>query len=376
MLTIGASIFLFLAFMLFMRANADMSPVHTAAKHILVTGGAGFIGSHAAIMLMEIGYSVTVVDNLSRGHRKAIDAVAMHALWEGQFQFFEIELDDRNAVMSLFKKNKFDVVMHFAAIAFVGESVADPLRYFHNITSNTLNILEAMEAHNVYNLVYSSTCATYGEPEKMPITEKTPQAPINPYGTAKLLSEKMISSFIQERKHLPYSAAILRYFNVIGADPKGRVGESPRNELRKYSRISTACLDVALGFRDKLSILGDDYPTLDGTAVRDYIHVMDLVRAHIMVMDKMEPHDLLIYNVGTGKGVSVKEFIDACRAATGAEIPVEIKNRRPGDYAAVYSDVEKIKQELGWEAKYVSVEDSLRTAWKWRQTHINGYDTN
>lgn len=262
--------------------------------------------------------------------------------------------------------------MHFAAVAYVGESTLEPLRYYHNITSNTLVILEAMEKHGVKTLIYSSTCATYGEPDKMPITENTPQSPINPYGKAKKMAEDMILDF---SKTTDMAVMILRYFNVIGSDPEGRLGEAPRPELREHGRISGACFDAARGIITGLKVKGTDYATRDGTCIRDYIDVTDLVDAHVKALDKARPKNVGIYNVGTGEGRSVKEFVEACKKATGVDIKVDYLERRPGDYAEVYSDPSKINEELNWTAKYTNLEQSLRIAWRWQKSHRNGYET-
>ncbi|XP_057465623.1 probable UDP-arabinose 4-epimerase 1 isoform X3 [Actinidia eriantha] len=262
--------------------------------------------------------------------------------------------------------------MHFAAVAYVGESTLDPLRYYNNITSNTLVVVEAMAAHGVKTLIYSSTCATYGEPEKMPITEKTPQAPINPYGKAKKMAEDIILDF---SKTSDMAVMILRYFNVIGSDPEGRLGEAPRPELREHGRISGACFDAALGIVPGLKIRGADYNTADGTCVRDYIDVNDLVDAHVKALAHAKAGEVGIYNVGTGKGRSVKEFVEACKKATGVDIKVEYLSRRPGDYAQVYSDPSKINRELNWTAQYTDLQQSLQIAWTWQKSHRNGYGT-
>ncbi|KAK4781858.1 hypothetical protein SAY86_015960 [Trapa natans] len=288
----------------------------------------------------------------------------------GRLQFIYADLGDAKAVNKIFSENAFDAVMHFAAVAYVGESTLEPLRYYHNITSNTLVILEAMAAHGVKTLIYSSTCATYGEPEKMPITEDTPQLPINPYGKAKKMSEDIIRDF---SKNSDMAVMILRYFNVIGSDPAGKLGEAPRPELREHGRISGACFDAARGIISGLKVKGTDYKTADGTCVRDYIDVTDLVDAHVKALEKAQPKKVGIYNVGTGKGRSVKEFVDACQKATGVKIKVEYLDRRPGDYAEVYSDPTKIKLELNWTAKYTNLEESLRMAWRWQKAHRNGY---
>lgn len=342
-----------------------------AIPHVLVTGGAGYIGSHATLRLLNDGYRVTIVDNLSRGNYGAV-RVLQKIAQKDRLQFINADLGDPAAVDRLFRVNAIDVVMHFAAVAYVGESMADPLKYYHNITSNTLTILEAMTRNNIDRLIYSSTCATYGEPEKMPITEDTPQNPINPYGKAKKMAEDVIKDYARTNSKL--AVTILRYFNVIGSDPLGRLGEMPRPQLRRHGRITGACFDAALGHIDGLKILGTNYKTRDGTCIRDFIHVTDLVDAHVVAMDKQVAGQVKIYNVGTGKGSSVKEFVSACLKVTGKKITVvEVPERRPGDYAEVYSDPTKINRELEWKAKYVNLEESLKMAWKWRMLNPNGY---
>ncbi|KAK1260581.1 putative UDP-arabinose 4-epimerase 1 [Acorus gramineus] len=338
--------------------------------HVLVTGGAGYIGSHATLRLLKDKYRVTIVDNLSRGNLGAVKVLQEQFPEPGRLQFIYADLGDAKAVNQIFAENAFDAVMHFAAVAYVGESTLDPLRYYHNITSNTLVVLEAMAAHGVKTLIYSSTCATYGQPEKMPITEETTQAPINPYGKAKKMAEDIILDF---SKNNNMAVMILRYFNVIGSDPEGRLGEAPRPELREHGRISGACFDAALGIIPGLKVKGTDYSTEDGTCIRDYIDVTDLVDAHVKALNNARPKKVGIYNVGTGKGRSVREFVEACKKATGVEIKVEYLSRRPGDYAEVYSNPSKINRELNWSAQYTDLEQSLRVAWRWQKAHQNGY---
>jgi len=339
--------------------------------HVLVTGGAGYIGSHATLRLLKDKYRVTIVDNLSRGNLGAVRVLQELFPEPGRLQFIYADLGDAKAVNKIFSENAFDAVMHFAAVAYVGESTLFPLKYYHNITSNTLVVLEAMAAHGVKKLIYSSTCATYGEPEKMPITEVTPQAPINPYGKAKKMAEDIILDF---SKNSDMAVMILRYFNVIGSDPEGRLGEAPKPELREHGRISGACFDAASGIMPGLKVKGTDYDTPDGTCVRDYIDVTDLVDAHVKALEKAEPKKVGIYNVGTGKGRSVKEFVEACKQATGKPIKVDYLPRRPGDYAKVYSDPSKIVRELNWTARYTDLKESLQTAWRWQQSHRGGYE--
>ncbi|PRQ52292.1 putative UDP-arabinose 4-epimerase [Rosa chinensis] len=338
--------------------------------HVLVTGGAGYIGSHAALRLLKDSYRVTIVDNLSRGNIGAVRILQQLFPEPGRLQFVKADLGDAKAVNKIFSENAFDAVMHFAAVAYVGESTLEPLRYYHNITSNTLLVLEAMAAHNVKTLIYSSTCATYGEPKTMPITEETKQVPINPYGKAKKMAEDIILDF---SKNSNMAVMILRYFNVIGSDPEGRLGEAPRPELREQGRISGACFDAARGIISGLKVRGIDYATPDGTCVRDYIDVTDLVDAHVKALANAQPSKVGIYNVGTGKGSSVKEFVEACKKATGADIKVEYLGRRPGDYAKVYSDPSKIREELNWTAQHTNLQQSLQTAWRWQKKHFNGY---
>ncbi|KAK9265924.1 hypothetical protein L1049_010700 [Liquidambar formosana] len=338
--------------------------------HVLVSGGAGYIGSHAALRLLKDSHRVTIVDNLSRGNLGAIKVLQELFPEPGRLQFIYADLGDAKAVNKIFSENAFDAVIHFAAVAYVGESTLDPLRYYHNITSNTLVVLEAMAAHGVKTLIYSSTCATYGEPEKMPITEETPQVPINPYGKAKKMAEDIILDF---SKNSDMAVMILRYFNVIGSDPEGRLGEAPRPELREHGRISGACFDAARGIIPGLKVKGTDYKTPDGTCIRDYIDVTDLVDAHVKALEKAKPGKVGIYNVGTGKGRSVKEFVEACKKATGVDIKVEYLSRRPGDYAEVFSDPTKIRLELNWTAQHTDLQESLQTAWRWQKSHRNGY---
>ncbi|KAG8365687.1 hypothetical protein BUALT_Bualt18G0132500 [Buddleja alternifolia] len=340
--------------------------------HVLVTGGAGYIGSHAALRLLKDSYRVTIMDNLSRGNLGAIKVLQQLFPQSGRLQFIYADLGDKKSVNKIFSENAFDAVMHFAAVAYVGESTLDPLKYYHNITSNTLVVLEAMAAHGVKTLIYSSTCATYGEPEKMPITEETPQHPINPYGKAKKMAEDIILDF---HKNSDMAVMILRYFNVIGSDADGMLGESPRPELREHGRISGACFDAARGIIPGLKVRGTDYKTTDGTCIRDYIDVTDLVDAHVKALEKAKPSHIGVYNVGTGRGRSVKEFVEACKTATGVPIKVDFLPRRPGDYAEVYSDPTKIRSELNWTAKHTNLNESLLIAWTWQKAHLDGYGT-
>ncbi|KAK4437441.1 UDP-arabinose 4-epimerase 1 [Sesamum alatum] len=372
---LAAGIVALLIFMLKRSSNNStsikFSQHEPGVTHVLVTGGAGYIGSHAVLRLLKDSYRVTIVDNLSRGNMGAVKVLQGLYPEPGRLQFIYADLGDAAAVNKIFSDNAFDAVMHFAAVAYVGESTAEPLRYYHNITSNTLLLVKAMAAHGVKTLIYSSTCATYGEPDKMPITEETPQVPINPYGKAKKMAEDIIKDF---SKTSDMAVMILRYFNVIGSDPEGRLGEAPRPELREQGRISGACFDAARGIIPGLKIRGTDYSTRDGTCIRDYIDVTDLIDAHVKALAHAKPGKVGIYNVGTGKGSSVKEFVEACKKATGVNVKVDYLDRRPGDYAEVYSDPSKIWNELKWKAKYTNVEESLSVAWRWQKAHRSGYD--
>ena len=337
--------------------------------HVLVTGGAGFIGSHCVNALLKLGYAVTTVDNLSRGNAGAIRALRKVAP-KGSFRAVYGDLGIVEDVDAAFGNTNMpvDVVFHFAAIAYVGESMADPLRYYSNITTNTVNLLRVMSAREVANLIYSSTCATYGNVEKLPITESTPTKPINPYGKSKLYAENAIEDYALANPK--FKAAILRYFNVFGSDPEGTFGELPRMDLRAHGRISSACFDAALKNIDELTVMGTRHPTRDGTTIRDFVHVVDLVEAHIAVAEKNKfDNPPSLYNVGTGSCVSMREFVETCKTVTRADIKIHYRAEpRPGDYAEVYANVDKIKHELGWEAKYTDLHESLTHAWKFRKS--------
>lgn len=336
--------------------------------HALVTGGAGFIGSHCVLALLQHGYAVTTIDNLSRGNVGAIQALKSNAR-KGSFRVVYGDLGRIQDVEAAFRGTNMpvDVVFHFAAVAYVGESMADPLKYYSNITSNTVNLLRVMHSLGVKKLIYSSTCAVYGNVDSLPITESTPTKPINPYGRSKLYAENAIKDYASSNPY--FKAAILRYFNVFGSDPEGLIGEFPRAELREHGRISGACFDVALKNIHRLTVMGAKFPTRDGTTVRDFVHVVDLVDAHIAVMEanRLENPPVL-YNVGTGNGISMREFVETCKKVTGVDIEVFYRPEpRPGDYAEVYANVDKIRRELGWVAKYTDLRESLMHAWVFRK---------
>lgn len=352
----------------------DFSFRGTNKTHALVTGGAGYIGSHCVAELLSQGYVVTILDNLSRGSEVTIKSLKSFAPPStlrvvigdlGRPQDLQLAFQNSNLAV--------DIVFHFAAVAHVEESVNFPLQYYLNNTANTLNLLSVMEKHGVQKLVYSSTCAVYGNPTSLPITEETPLAPVNPYGKSKMFAEGIINDYA--KTHPTFDAAILRYFNVIGSDPKGRIGEVPRAELRRYSRISNACFDSATGESDGFTVFGTKYPTRDGTCIRDFIHVIDLVNAHIFVAAQSKwANPPVVYNVGTGTGVSVLEFIHACRVATAKEINIRFQDtQRQGDNIEIYANVQKIQQELQWTAKYTNLSESLSHAWAFRQ-QFSSYD--
>ena len=319
---------------------------------ILVVGGAGYIGSVCTELLLDEGYDVAVFDNLSEGHRQAVDARA---------EFVEGDLCDRGAIEAALSRLAPDAVMHFAGSAVVGESMENPSKYFRNNVVNGLNLLDAMVARGVQRLVFSSTCATFGPPERVPIDETLPQRPINPYGESKLLFERILRWY-SEIHGLRFVA--LRYFNAAGASEK--FGEDRTTETHLIPNI----LRVALGQRSHVDILGTDYDTPDGTCIRDYIHILDLSRAHILALDAPKSE---FYNLGTGGGSSVREVIETCRQITGHPIPVVEKPRRPGDPPRLIAASDKIKKELGWKPGFQQLHAIVESAWKWHRKHPRGY---
>jgi len=317
--------------------------------NILVTGGAGYIGGTVARVLMDGGHSVTIYDNLCHSKRSALPL---------QASFVEGDLADRTLLERTLNDGRFDAVMHFAALIEAGESMQKPEVYFRNNTAGSLTLLEAMTATRTRRLVFSSTAACYGEPEKTPITEDAKLQPTNAYGESKLLVEQMLRWFNQIHG-LRYAS--LRYFNVAGAIEG--YGESHEPE----SHLIPLVLDVALGRRRNIKIFGTDYPTHDGTCIRDYIHVKDLTDAHLLALGALEQHDRLIYNIGNGQGFTVREVIESVRRVTGAPIPVEEQPRRPGDPAVLVASSEKIKRELAWSPKFADLDRIVATAWEWHQ---------
>ncbi|HEX7447893.1 MAG TPA: UDP-glucose 4-epimerase GalE [Pirellulales bacterium] len=324
--------------------------------NILVTGGAGYIGSHAVRLLDLAGHRAWVYDNLSAGHRSAAPA---ERLMVG-------DLTDRPRLIAALTEHKIDAVMHFAAFALVGESVADPAKYYQNNVGGSLSLLEAMRSASVGKIVFSSTTATYGAPQNTPISEDEPQRPINPYGFTKLVVEQALADYAHAYG-LAYAA--LRYFNAAGASPHGDLGEDHTPE----SHLIPIVLQVALGQREKITVFGDDYPTPDGTCIRDYVHVDDLGAAHVQALDRLTPGRGLRLNLGTGRGHSVREVIEACRRVTGRPIPIEVGARRPGDPPELVADARRAQAELDWRPKYVELDAIVSTAWRWHSAHPRGY---
>jgi UDP-glucose 4-epimerase len=324
-------------------------------ERVLVTGGAGYIGSVVTSQLLAKGYDVIVCDNLSHGNRNAVpDGIKL----------IVADTADRSALDRIFQEHRIDAVMHFAAFIEAGESMQVPEKYFRNNTANSLTLLEAMHAHKVQRLVFSSTAALYGTPDRTPIEETDPLRPTNAYGESKLLVEQMLAWF--NRIHgLHYSC--LRYFNAAGA--AGDLGEDHVPE----SHLIPLTLEVALGKREYISIFGTDYPTPDGTCVRDYVHVSDLASAHILVLEALRKQDKLIYNLGTGRGFSVREVVETVRRVTGHPIPAHEVARRPGDPAVLVAASERIKRDLHWKPQFPELESIVRSAWDWRRKHPDGY---
>lgn len=325
---------------------------------ILVTGGAGYIGSHCVAALVDRGADVVVIDNLSKGHRSALKG---GRLYVGN-------VADKVFLRSVFEQEHIDAVIHFAAFSLVGESMAVPEQYFRNNVTAGLSMIEVMIEFHVPYLVFSSTAATFGEPERIPIEEDDRQLPTNPYGESKLMVEHMLKWC--DRAHgLKYCA--LRYFNVAGARPDGSIGEDHRPE----SHLIPLILQVAQGKRDKLSLFGTDYPTPDGTCIRDYIHVDDLIEAHILALNYLRTENRsAAFNLGNGQGFSNREIIDAARRVTGHPIPVSEEPRRAGDPAVLIASSQKASKLLHWQPQYTDIETIIATAWKWHSTHPNGYD--
>lgn len=324
---------------------------------IFVTGGAGYVGSHCVRRLVAGGHDVTVFDNLAAGHRQAVDKAA---------EFIEGDLADTEKLRQVLPPGRFDAVMHFAAYLNVGESVQQPLMYYRNNVANTLNLLEAMKRASLKRIVFSSSCAVYGEPDDLPIHEDLPKNPINPYGATKLAME-----WVMRDSAIGWGlgSVALRYFNAAGAASDGLIGEDHKPEIHLIPLV----LQVALGQRDTINIFGADYPTPDGTCVRDYVHVEDLADAHLLAVEGIKEGKAEAFNVGTGRGNSVLEIISAARSVTGHAIATKSVARRPGDPPQLFADSDKLRQRFGWKPRHTEIEEIIATAWRWHQSHPNGF---
>lgn len=319
------------------------------SKTVLVTGGAGYIGSHTAKYLKNHGYKVVILDNLIYGHKEATKG----------FDFEQVDLADKSALEKVFEKYSIDAVIHFAAYTYVGESVSKPQKYYWNNVVTTLNLLDVMLEHNVKTIVFSSTCATYGNPEYMPLDEKHTQKPINPYGKTKFMMEQIMDDY---ETAYGFKYAALRYFNAAGADKDCELGESHEPETHLIPLV----LKAIKGERDAITVFGTDYDTPDGTCVRDYVHVEDLADAHMLALEKLISENKSLHlNLGTGMGKSVKEIIAAAEEVTGKKVPVKYGERRQGDPANLYAANSLVKEVLGWNPKYVDIKDIIKTAWVW-----------
>lgn len=357
---------------------------------IMVTGSAGYIGSHCVQRLLRDGHRVVALDNLFRGHAEAIDLLrGVSTKNGGSLEFVKGDIADRELVKSLILKHKVETVIHFAALAYVGESVTQPLNYYRNNTGGSVAMLEAIDAagregQEVTRLVFSSTCATYGEPpaDQIPIRETCPQSPINPYGWSKLFFEHVLKDYAEARRRdgggRPFAYAALRYFNVAGCDRSGLLGEHHEPE----THLIPVALQAVMGTRPggaPLTVFGTDYPkplSPDGTCVRDYVHVEDLVDAHVCAMNALKPGegDERFYNLGTGQGLSVRQIIDSVKRVTGKDVPVVDGPRRAGDPPTLFADPGKIERELGWRAGIREVDEIVGSAWKWFRDHPKGYN--
>lgn len=333
---------------------------------VLVTGGAGYIGSHTCVELLQAGTHVVALDNLCNSREESLRRVGEIA---GQgVGFFEVDLRDRETLGEIFSQGRFDAVIHFAGLKAVGESVAHPLEYYDNNVQGTLTLCQVMAAAGVRNLVFSSSATVYGDPAEVPIREDFPVAPTNPYGRSKLFIEDILRDLYVSDPH--WNIALLRYFNPVGAHESGRIGEDPNgipNNLMPY------IAQVAVGRLQRLRVFGNDYPTPDGTGVRDYIHVVDLARGHLAALHRLrEAPGVVTYNLGTGRGYSVLEVIAAFERLSGRPIPYDIVERRPGDIACCYADPARARDELGWSAEY-DLERMVADAWRWQSQNPDGY---
>ncbi len=334
---------------------------------ILITGGAGYIGSHTCVELLDAGYDIVVVDNFSNSKPESLKRIS--EITGESIKSYNVDLLDAQELDKVFIDNNIDAVIHFAGLKAVGESVAIPLRYYHNNITGTLILCETMQKYGIKNLVFSSSATVYGMPERVPISEDFPLSATNPYGRTKLMIEEILRDlYISDSS---WSIALLRYFNPIGAHSSGRIGEDPNgipNNLMPY------ITQVAVGKLKELRVFGNDYPTVDGSGVRDYIHVVDLAKGHLKALEKiMQNQGIEAYNLGTGKGYSVLEMVKAFESVSGRKIPFQIDERRPGDIAVCYADPAKAKNALGWFAEK-GIEEMCADAWRWQSENPNGYE--
>ncbi len=334
---------------------------------ILVTGGAGYIGSHTCVELLNAGYEIVVLDNLCNSSKKSLEAVKK--ITGKDFPFYEVDLLDYEATNEVFEKEKIDSVIHFAGLKAVGESTQIPIRYYHNNITGTLNLVDIMEKHGVFNIVFSSSATVYGMPKTVPITEDFPLSTTNPYGSTKLMLENILTDVYKANNK--WSVTLLRYFNPIGAHKSGTMGEDPKgipNNLLPY------VAQVAVGKLETVHVFGNDYPTVDGTGVRDYIHVVDLALGHLKAVEhRTDKSGVHIYNLGTGNGYSVLQIIKAFEKACNKTLPYQIDPRRPGDIAECYANAEKAKNELCWEATR-GIDEMCEDSWRWQSNNPNGYN--
>lgn len=326
---------------------------------VLVAGGAGYIGSHTAKRLREQGHEVVIYDDLSRGHRAAVEAVGVPAVYAS--------LSDRSTLVETLRAHRSEVVMHFAAFAYVGESVAQPLLYYENNVGTTLDVLHAMRETGVRRFVFSSSCATYGDPDAVPIREDAAQRPVSPYGRSKLMVEQILSDELVADPGFSYAA--LRYFNACGCAMDGSLGEHHEPE----THLVPVVLQAILGVRPGITVFGTDYPTPDGTNVRDYVHVDDLADAHVRAMERLASGRAILCNLGTGRGFSVREIIAAAEAVTGQRAPVTFGARRAGDAVALWADPTRARELLGWEARHRDPSVIIESAWRWISAHPRGW---
>ncbi|MGN0409545.1 MAG: UDP-glucose 4-epimerase GalE [Candidatus Fimousia sp.] len=334
---------------------------------VLVTGGAGYIGSHTCVELLNAGYQVVVADNLCNSCQEALERV--QEITGKVLTFYQVDIRDEEGLRQLFQKESIDAVIHFAGLKAVGESVQQPMKYYDNNITGTLTLCRVMNEFGVKNIVFSSSATVYGSPKTVPILEDFPLSVTNPYGRTKLMLEEILQDF--HTADPEWNVILLRYFNPIGAHKSGRIGENPKgipNNLMPY------ITQVAVGKLECLGVFGDDYDTIDGSGVRDYIHVVDLALGHVKAIEKIsENQGVLIYNLGTGNGYSVLQMVKAFEEASGQKIPYVIKPRRAGDIATCYADCSKAKKELGWEAQY-GLKEMCEDSWRWQKNNPNGYE--